>query len=118
MRIPPSEDITIAEAQLVSWCGIIRKSRRRLLNAPIISAEKDYHEHVSATNIATSVSEPDLSLVKCEPRQGKCMACFLGHRDDVVPKNRVSFAPLQECVETRCQVAGQTGQLLAWSVRA
>ncbi|KAL1765142.1 tubulin alpha-1C chain [Sigmodon hispidus] len=41
--------------------------------APVISAEKAYHEQ--------------LTMVKCDPRHGKYMACCLLYRGDVVPKD-------------------------------
>ncbi|RXG55196.1 Tubulin alpha-1 chain [Armadillidium vulgare] len=41
--------------------------------APIISAERAYHEQIT--------------MVKCDPRRGKYMACCLLYRGDVVPKD-------------------------------
>merc|ERR1712110_842109 len=42
--------------------------------APVISAEKAYHEQLSM-------------MAKCDPRHGKYMACCLTYRGDVVPKD-------------------------------
>jgi len=55
--------------------------------APIISAEKAYHEQLSVAEITNSVFEPATQMVKCDPRHGKYMACCLMYRGDVVPKD-------------------------------
>merc|ERR1719243_93098 len=55
--------------------------------APVISAEKAYHEQLSVAEITMSVFEPASMYVKCDPRHGKYMACCLMYRGDVVPKD-------------------------------
>ena len=55
--------------------------------APIIAAEKAYHEQLSVAEITNSVFEPATMMVKCDPRHGKYMACVLMYRGDVVPKD-------------------------------
>eukprot|EP01052_Picozoa_sp_SAG31_P045014 SAG31_NODE_8063_length_1530_cov_1.754717_1_plen_316_part_00 len=55
--------------------------------APVISAEKAYHEQLSVAELTNSVFEPASMMTKCDPRHGKYMACCLLYRGDVVPKD-------------------------------
>ena len=74
--------------------------------SPIISAEKALHEQNSVAEMTFACFEPNNQMVKCDPRQGKYMACALLyrqvlslhlitrakhgsciHRGDVVPKD-------------------------------
>merc|ERR1711956_130588 len=55
--------------------------------APVISAEKAYHEQLSVAEITVSVFEHSSMYVKCDPRHGKYMACCMMYRGDVVPKD-------------------------------
>uniref|UniRef100_A0A0X3PNJ2 Tubulin alpha chain n=2 Tax=Schistocephalus solidus TaxID=70667 RepID=A0A0X3PNJ2_SCHSO len=55
--------------------------------SPIISAEKAYHETLNVSELTFSCFEPRNQMVKCDPRQGKYMACCMLYRGDVVPKD-------------------------------
>ncbi|XP_022081704.1 tubulin alpha-3 chain-like [Acanthaster planci] len=55
--------------------------------APVISAEKAYHEQFSIADLTGACYEPENQMVKCDPRHGKYMACCLLYRGDVVPKD-------------------------------
>jgi len=55
--------------------------------APIISAEKAYHEALSISELTNGVFEPASMMCKCDPRHGKYMAACMLYRGDVVPKD-------------------------------
>ena len=54
--------------------------------APVVSAEKAFHEAFSVAEITSSVFEPTNMMTKCDPRHGKYMVCCLMYRGDIVPK--------------------------------
>ena len=54
--------------------------------SPLIGSEKVYQEIHSVQEITNECFEPRSMMVKCNPRQGKYLACCLMYRGDVVPK--------------------------------
>lgn len=65
--------------------------------APVVSAEKAYHERSSIDEITTACFEPGNQMVKCDPRTGKYMAICLLYRGDVVPRDvNASIAKLKK----------------------
>jgi len=54
--------------------------------SPLISVEKASHEQNSVAEMTLSCFEPGTAMVKCDPREGKYMACCLLYRGDVAPK--------------------------------
>ncbi|XP_051167445.1 tubulin alpha-8 chain-like [Leptopilina boulardi] len=54
--------------------------------SPIIP-ENSSHNNFNIAEITTACFEPCNQFVKCDPRQGKYMACCMLYRGDVVPKD-------------------------------
>jgi tubulin alpha len=55
--------------------------------APVVSADRAYHDSGSVAEITAAAFEPVNMMAKCDPRRGKYMACCLMYRGDVVPKD-------------------------------
>ncbi|EGG18254.1 alpha tubulin [Cavenderia fasciculata] len=54
--------------------------------SPIVSREKADHEQISVSAITNAVFDQENMMAKCDPTQGKYMACCLMYRGNVVPK--------------------------------
>jgi len=55
--------------------------------APIVTADKAFHEKNTVEDITTACFEPGSQMVKCDPRNGKYMAVCLLYRGDVAPRD-------------------------------
>merc|ERR1712137_1199630 len=61
--------------------------------APVISAEKAYHEQLSVAEITNSAYEPASMMAKCDPRHGKYMACCLMYPVTLSPRMSTPLLP-------------------------
>ena len=52
--------------------------------APVLSAERTYHQQNSVAELTSAVFEPSNMMAKCDPRAGKYMAACLMFRGDIV----------------------------------
>ncbi|RCN28875.1 hypothetical protein ANCCAN_25377, partial [Ancylostoma caninum] len=75
--------------------------------APLVSAERAYHEQNTVADMTNTCFEPGSQMVKCDPRRGKYMAVCLLYRGDVVPKDINSAI---SAVKTK-----RTVQFVEWS---
>ncbi|KZW03716.1 tubulin alpha-1B chain [Exidia glandulosa HHB12029] len=54
--------------------------------SPLFSADKAHHEQNSVMEMTFACFENGNQMVKCDPKEGKYMACCLLYRGDVAPK--------------------------------
>nr|CAD7201442.1 unnamed protein product [Timema douglasi] len=67
-----------------------KKSRLEFIVYPapqVVSIDRSVHEGMSVAEITADCFEPCNQMVKCNPQNGKYMACCLLYRGDVVPKD-------------------------------
>ncbi|KAJ5068421.1 tubulin alpha chain [Anaeramoeba ignava] len=55
--------------------------------SPIINSKRAAHEAMTVNELTSSVFDPGSVMIKCDPRQGKYMACTMLYRGDVIPKD-------------------------------
>lgn len=55
--------------------------------APLLSPEKAKHEFYAIKDLTSMCFDASNMLLKCNPKQGKYMACALLYRGDVVPQD-------------------------------
>jgi len=53
--------------------------------APLISADRAYHEALTVSELTNAVFDPSNMMSKCDPRNGKYMAVCMMYRGDIVP---------------------------------
>jgi len=53
--------------------------------APVISADRAYHESLTVSELTNSVFDASNMMTKCDPRTGKYMAVCMMYRGDIVP---------------------------------
>jgi len=68
--------------------------------APVISANKSFYDTMTVSELTSSVFEANNLMVKCDPRNGKYMACCLMYRGDVVPKDVTSAVAVMKTKKT------------------
>ncbi|KAH9625088.1 hypothetical protein KSS87_001532 [Heliosperma pusillum] len=78
--------------------------------APVISAEKAYHEQLSVPEITSSVFEPSSMMAKCDPRHGKYMACPTGFKCGInyQPPTVVPGGDLAKVQRAVCMISNNT----------
>lgn len=55
--------------------------------APVITADKSFHEQHSISDLTNSCFEPKNQMIVCDPTLGKYMSVCLLYRGDIVPKD-------------------------------
>lgn len=55
--------------------------------SPFIADNRAQHEQINVQDITNAVFEQQSQMIRCEPRQGKYMACCMLYRGDVVSKD-------------------------------
>ena len=88
--------------------------------SPLLSAEKVTHEQNTVAEMTMSCFEPGTQMVKCDPREGKYMACCLLYRGDVAPKEVTSAIASIKTKKTIqfvdwCPTGFKVGSLLIYS---
>lgn len=86
LRFPGSLNVDLTEFQ-TNLVPYPRIHFPLVAYSPMLSKEKASHEQLSVSEITSACFEPANQMVKCNPRNGKYMACCLLFRGDVKPKD-------------------------------
>nr|XP_006822976.1 PREDICTED: tubulin alpha-1 chain-like [Saccoglossus kowalevskii] len=69
--------------------------------APVISTEKAYHEQFPVSEVPNFCFEPSNQIVKCDPRHGKYMACYVNYQPPtVVPGGDLAKVQRAVCISS------------------
>ncbi|XP_072035730.1 tubulin alpha chain-like [Amphiura filiformis] len=85
LRFPGNQNVDITEFQ-TNLVPFPRIHFPVVSYAPIIHAERAYHENMTVADITTACFEPANQMVKCDSRKGKYTGCVMLYRGDIITK--------------------------------
>ncbi|EPR77979.1 Alpha tubulin [Spraguea lophii 42_110] len=86
LRFPGSLNVDLTEFQ-TNLVPYPRIHFPLVAYSPMLSRERASHEQLSVQEITSACFDPKNQMVKCDPRNGKYMACCLLFRGNVNPKD-------------------------------